>query len=84
MMVLAVGIWTHLKPGEFSMIHGTQAEHEGGGKCAHATEKAAHLAHYKPNWEPSRGPERPGLEVSAPPANVGGDMVDAGAMIVGE
>ena len=49
MMVLAVGIWAHLKPGEFSMIHGTKAELEGGSKCAHATEKAAHLAHYKPN-----------------------------------
>ena len=49
MMVLAVGIWAHLKPGKFSMIHGTPAELEDGRKCAHATEKAAHLAHHKPN-----------------------------------
>jgi hypothetical protein len=49
LMVFAVGIWAHLQPGEFRMIHGTKAELEGGSKCAHATEKAAHLAHYKPN-----------------------------------
>ena len=40
-MVFAAGIWAHLQPGEFRMIHGTN--------CCHATEKAAHLAHYKPN-----------------------------------
>ena len=51
MMVLAVGIWGHLKPGQFRMIHGTKAELEGG-KCDHATAKDAHLNHYEPNLPP--------------------------------
>ena len=55
-MVMGVGIWEHLKPGQFSMIHGTKAEIAigklEGGKCDHAADKAAHLTHYKPDVPP--------------------------------
>ena len=56
MPVLVLGIWGHLKLGKFRMIHGTKAELElgksEGGKCDHATDKAAHLNHYGPNLPP--------------------------------
>ena len=38
------------------MVHGTKAEIAigklEGGECDHATDKAAHLAHYKPDLPP--------------------------------
>ena len=84
--MLAVGIWEHLKPGQFSMIHGTKVEIDGG-KCDHATDKAAHLDHYKPDLPPhvtlvvGKKGRAAGLKVSAPPTNVGRDIVDVGAML---
>lgn len=51
-MVLAVGIWEHLKPGQFGMIHGTTAELKDGSKCAHATDKVNHMDYWAPDLPP--------------------------------